>query len=190
MRFDMRAEPASSTLMWQETGKVLEGTDERIGIDVLVREYSRFVYKVAYGILRNCHDAEDVVQEVFLRVYRSGSKGVRDTHAWLARIAFRLAIDRLRKTQPSELGELQPASSDASAEHVAIQRERVAYLRKIIAALPDELRYPLVLSAIEELNSRQIAEVLGISESAVRGRVFRAREILKEKFAAVMDCKP
>jgi RNA polymerase sigma-70 factor, ECF subfamily len=60
----------------------------------------------------------------------------------------------------------------------------------LIAVLPEELRHPLLLSAIEELNSRQIAEVLGVSESAVRGRIFRARQILKEKLAALTGTNP
>ena len=63
-------------------------------------------------------------------------------------------------------------------------------MHRLIASLPDELRYPLVLSAIEELNSRQIAEVIGIPESSVRGRLMRARQLLKEKLAAMPEVKP
>jgi membrane fusion protein (multidrug efflux system) len=70
------------------------------------------------------------------------------------------------------------------AEHTAIRRQQVDRVHRLIAALPEELRYPLVLSALEELNSRQIGEVLGIPESSVRGRILRARQILKEKLAA------
>ncbi len=170
--------------MWRETDKVLPGADDVARVEHIVREHSRFVFKVAYGVLRNPHDAEDVVQEVFLRVHRSGTNSVVDLRAWLARIAFRLAIDRVRKPQTEELGAAEPPSSDANAEHLAIYRQRVLQVQRLIAALPDDLRHPLVLSAIEELNSQQIAEVLGISESAVRGRIFRARQMLKERLAA------
>jgi RNA polymerase sigma-70 factor, ECF subfamily len=186
----MRAQPISSTFTLRETDRVLQGTQEFAEMESIVREHSRFVFKVAYGILRNPHDAEDVVQEVFLRVHRSGSKGVLDMRAWLARIAFRVAIDRVRKPQPDELGELDPPSSEADAESVAMHRQRVAEVTKLIAALADELRHPLVLCAIEELSTAQIAEVLGISEAAVRGRIFRARQILKEKLAALLEVKP
>jgi RNA polymerase sigma-70 factor, ECF subfamily len=79
------------------------------------------------------------------------------------------------------------ASGEPDAEHLAIHRQRMERVHKLIAALPKELRYPLVLSAMEELNSRQIAEVLGIPESSVRGRVFRARQMLKEKLSAVTE---
>jgi RNA polymerase sigma-70 factor (ECF subfamily) len=74
-------------------------------------------------------------------------------------------------------------------EEVAIHRQRVERVQKLIAALPDDLRYPLVLSAIEELSSRQISDVLGISESSVRGRIFRARQILQEKLVALTKQK-
>jgi RNA polymerase sigma-70 factor (ECF subfamily) len=175
--------------MWQES-RVLEGTDDWAALESVVREHSRFLFKVAYGVLRNSHDAEDVVQEVFLRVHRSGTKDVIDMPAWLARIAFRLAIDRTRKPQGAALDDTDIPSAGASAEHLAIDRQRVNQVQRLVAALPDELRYPLVLSAFEELNSRQIAELLGISEGSVRGRIFRARQILKEKLSAQMEKKP
>jgi RNA polymerase sigma-70 factor (ECF subfamily) len=87
------------------------------------------------------------------------------------------------------LGELEPHSAGADAERLAIHRQRIQQVQRLIAALPEELRYPLVLSAMEELDTRQIAEVLGISEAAVRGRIFRARQILKEKLAAITEAK-
>ncbi len=185
----MAAQPTSSAFRWEETGRVLERTDEFATVESVVREHARFVFKVAYGILRNSHDAEDVVQEVFLRVHRSGMNDVLDKQAWLARVAFRLAIDRLRKPQALELTELEMASTDPDAEHLAMHRQRVQQVQKLIAALPEELRYPLVLSAVEELSSRQIAEMLSIPESSVRGRIFRARQILKEKLSAVTEKK-
>ena len=186
----MRAQSISSTFTLRETDPVLQSTQELAEVEAIVREHSRFVFKVAYGVLHHSHDAEDVVQEVFLRVHRSGTKGVLDVQAWLARIAFRVAIDRARKPRGDELGELDPASGEANAEEVAIHRQRVVRMRRLIAALPDELRYPLVLWAMEELNSTQIAGVLGISEAAVRGRIFRARQILKEKLTALSEVKP
>ena len=168
---------------------MLADADQFATLESLVREQARFVFKVAYGVLRNSHDAEDVVQEVFLRAHRSGLSGVLDLKAWLARVTFRLAIDHLRKPRGLDVADLQMASDQPDAEHLAIDRQRVAQVQKLIAALPEELRYPLVLSAIEELNSRQIAEVLGIPESSVRGRIFRARQMLKEKLSAVTEKK-
>lgn len=167
---------------------MLESTDDLASFESLVRQYSRFVFKVAYGVLRNPHEAEDVAQEVFLRVHQKGTKGVEDMRAWLATMAFRISIDRVRRPQPVEF-EVEPLSADPSAEQVAIHRERVKQVQRLIPALPDELRYPLVLSAIQELSSPQIAVMLGISEAAVRGRIFRARQLLQEKFAATAGKK-
>jgi len=163
--------------------------DEFATLETVVREHARFVFKVAYGVLRNSHDAEDVVQEVYLRVHRSGMKDVEDVRAWLARITFRLAIDRLRKPQGVDLGGVEPLSEVPDAEHLAMHRQRVEHVQKLIASLPEDLRYPLVLSAMEELNSRQIAEILGNPKSSVRGRIFRARQVLKEKLSALSETR-
>jgi RNA polymerase sigma-70 factor, ECF subfamily len=183
----MPAQPFSSTWTWQETSKVLRSTDGFADLESIVRQHSRFVFKLAYGVLHNAHDAEDVVQEVFLRLHRHGTKGVADMRAWLATLTFRIAIDRTRRAEAVELGDLEPPSVGPDAEAVAIHRQRVAHVQRLIAALPDELRYPLVLSAMDELNSRQIAEVLGISEAAVRGRIFRARQLLKDKVSSLLE---
>ena len=162
---------------------MLDGTDEFTNLELAVRQQARFVFKVAYGVLRNSHDAEDVVQEVFLRVHRKGTEGVQDLPAWLATIAFRLALDRTRKPQALDIEEFELPTHEPNAEHIAIRRQQIDRLHRLIAALPENLRYPLVLSALEELNSRQIGGILGIPESSVRGRIFRARQILKEKLA-------
>ena len=178
----MAANPTSFVILPQET-PLLDGTDEFATLELAVRQHGRFVFKVAYGVLRNSHDAEDVVQEVFLRVHRNGTAGVNDLPAWLATITFRLALDRARKPDALDITKFDLATNAPDAERVVLHRQRIDRVHKLIAALPQELRYPLVLSAIEELNSRQIGEVLGIPESSVRGRILRARQILKEKLA-------
>lgn len=162
---------------------MLDGTDEFMNLELAVRQHARFVFRVAYGVLRNSHDAEDVVQEVFLRVHRTGTRGVRDLAAWLATIAFRLALDRTRKQETLDIAQSELSSNAPDAEYIAIHRQQIDRVHRLIAVLPEDLRYPLVLSALEELNSRQIGEVLGISESSVRGRLLRARQVLKEKLA-------
>ena len=173
--------------MLQETSKVLESTDDLASMESLVRQYSRFVFKVAYGVVRDPHEAEDVVQEVFLRVHKKGTNGVEDMRAWLGTMAFRIAVDRIRQPRANELGDLEPLSEDPNAEQIAMDRQRVSFVQRLIAALPTDLRYPLVLSAMKELSSPQIAEVLGISEAAVRGRIFRARQVLKDKLSALTE---
>jgi RNA polymerase sigma-70 factor (ECF subfamily) len=173
----------------QETTLALDGQRDTTAMESVVRQHARFVFKVAYSVLRNVHDAEDVAQEVFLRVHRDGTRGIRDLQAWLATIAFRLAMDRKRRPEALDVAEMELPADDISAEQSAIERDMVERVQRLIASLPDELRHPLVLSAIEQLTSRQIAAILGIPESSVRGRILRARQLLKEKLAAVSEVK-
>ena len=157
-------------------------------LESVVREHSRLVFKVAYAAVRNRHDAEDIVQEVFLRVLRSQDRlaQVADLRAWLARIAWNVASDRRRGQRDSEdIEQVPEPRSVAPSPERQVERQQMAdVVAKMIAALPRDLRDPLVLSTMEEMAGVQVAEVLGIPETAVRSRVFRARQILKEKLAA------
>jgi RNA polymerase sigma-70 factor (ECF subfamily) len=163
-------------------------------LETAVREHARLVYRVAYSVLRNHHDAEDATQETFMRVirYRRKLEGVRDPKTWLARIAWRVAVQRGRRRQESSLDEesiaaavLQMRSQLASAEDFTLGEEMSGLLESLIAALPENLRDALRLSTIEELGPSEIAEVLEVSESSVRSRLFRARQTLKDKLAAL-----
>jgi RNA polymerase sigma-70 factor (ECF subfamily) len=163
-------------------------------LEALVREHSRLVYRIAYAVLRRHHDAEDATQETFMRVLRYSSKlaSVEDHKTWLARIAWRVAIDRSRQRgctreiplEDPEKPVAEVASSDASADQTVLSAQVSAAVEKMIAALPEKLRAPLILSAIEEMSPREVAATLGIKEAAVRSRVFRARQILRDKLAA------
>ena len=167
------------------------GRDEAIA--GMVRQHSRLVYRIAFAVLRRHHDAEDATQETFLRVLRYSSKlaAVEDPKTWLARIAWRVAVDRSKRSgrrqeipldQPEQLMQ-EVVSPNATADQTIQGTQVGAVLEKLIAALPEKLRAPMVLSAIEEMTPRQIAATLNINEAAVRSRVFRARQILKEKLA-------
>ncbi len=162
-------------------------------LEALVREHSRLVYRIAYAVLRRHHDAEDATQETFLRVLRYSSKlaEVEDPKTWLARIAWRVAVDRGKKHgRQREIALEDPekplpdiASSEATADETMRGAQLTLVLEKLIAALPGKLREPLILSTIEEMSPREVAATLGVSEASVRSRVFRARQILKEKLA-------
>ena len=162
-------------------------------LEALVREHSRLVYRIAYAVLRRHHDAEDATQETFMRVLRYSSKlaAVDDPKTWLARIAWRVAVDRSRqhgRTREIPLEDpskpiAEVASSDASADETVHGTQVSAVLERMIAALPEKLRQPLILSTIEEMSPREVAATLAINEAAVRSRVFRARQILREKLA-------
>ena len=163
-------------------------------LETAVREHARLVYRIAYSVLRNHHDAEDATQETFIRVlrYRRKLEGIRDPKTWLARIAWRVAVERGTKQPEISLSEMenqaavmQLRSQVTSAEESVVGNEMAELLGCLISVLPEPLRDALRLSTVEELEPGEIAEVLGTSESSVRSRLFRARQILKEKLAAL-----
>jgi RNA polymerase sigma-70 factor (ECF subfamily) len=161
-------------------------------LEGLVREHSRLVYRIAYAVLRSHPDAEDSTQETFLRVLRYSSKlaMVEEPKRWLSRIAWRVAVDRSRRrarTREILLEDpekpIEVAASEAPADEAMRRAQIGSALEKLIAALPAKLRHPLVLATIEEMSPREVGATLGINEAAVRSRIFRARQILKEKLA-------
>jgi RNA polymerase sigma-70 factor, ECF subfamily len=163
-------------------------------LEAAVREHARLVFRIAYSVLRNHHDAEDATQETFVRAlrYRRKLEGVRDAKTWLARIAWRVAVKHGRRRKESSLDEdaigaavLKMRSQLTSAEEFTLGQEMSGLLESLITALPENLREPLRLSTIEELGPSEVAEVLEVSEASVRSRVFRARQILKDKLAAL-----
>jgi RNA polymerase sigma-70 factor, ECF subfamily len=175
----------------------VERTDEML--EALVREHSRLVYRIAYAVLRRHHDAEDATQETFVRVLRYSEKlaAVEDQKTWLARIAWRVAIDRSKRrgwAREIPLDDpakplVEVASSYTPAEENLQGAQLGTALQKLIAVLPTKLREPLILSTIEEMSPREVAATLGINEAAVRSRVFRARQILREKLEGIVEKK-
>jgi RNA polymerase sigma-70 factor (ECF subfamily) len=141
---------------------------------------------VAFSVLRNPSDAEDAVQEAFLRVlrHRDTLHEVRDQRVWLIRIVWNIVLDRKRraKTRPetddvAELARVLPSDS-LTAEQIASAAQHHAHVLACIEQLPAKEREVLMLSAFEELSSVEIAAVLGITESSVRSRLFRARNLV------------
>lgn len=154
----------------------------------LVERQARFVFRVAYAMLRNRADAEDVVQDTFLKLYRSGAwERMNNERAFLARTAWRLSVDRLPKLVNDPRAGREPASGASNPEESVIAGDWNAALHRLVDALPEELRQPLALSTVEELSSREISDVMGIPEGTVRTRLMRAREILKGKIAALRE---
>jgi RNA polymerase sigma-70 factor (ECF subfamily) len=134
-----------------------------------------------------------------MRVLRYSSKlaAVEDPKTWLARIAWRVAVDRVRRRgRTNEIALEDPekpvaevASSDMPADQTVHGTQVSAALERMIATLPDKLRQPLILSTIEEMSPREVGATLGINEAAVRSRIFRARQILREKLAERLGTK-
>jgi RNA polymerase sigma-70 factor (ECF subfamily) len=161
--------------------------------EAVVRDHSRVVYRIAYSVLRNHHDAEDATQETFIRFLRWWKRldPARDRRAWLARTAWRLALDRRPKHREISLDDAAQAVSTlrargAGVDEMASHQQMEALLERLMAALPPELREPLLLSTVESLTSPEIAKILGIPDGSVRTRLMRARQILKEKVAVIL----
>jgi RNA polymerase sigma-70 factor, ECF subfamily len=162
-------------------------------VEDLVQQHSRLVYRIAYAALRSHHDAEDATQETFVRVLRYGHKlaAVENHKTWLARIAWRVAVERSRQRgRQREIplddpeGPVEEVRSAVVPADEAIHGSEVGeLLERLIAALPEKLREPLILSTVEEMSPREVAATLGINEAAVRSRVFRARQILRGRLA-------
>ncbi len=161
---------------------------EEAQVAALVNQYAGALYRVAYSVLRNPADAEDAVQEAFMRVlrHRGTLDEVRDHRVWLIRIVWNIVLDRKRraKTRPetddvAELARVLPCGG-LSAEEIASAAQHHAKVLGCVEKLPAKERQVLMLSAFEELSSVEIAEVLGITESSVRSRLFRARNLMAE----------
>jgi RNA polymerase sigma-70 factor, ECF subfamily len=172
-------------------------SDDEAQFANLVERHWRFAWKIAWALLRNLQDAEDAAQEAFLKMLRAEAwRNLRDERAFVARVVWRTAIDQLsaRRTRIHfhaesaanglSLVEDLP-SNDLGPEEVAVAADLASAIHRLIDALPEELRQPLVLSA--ELNSREIAETMNIPEGTVRTRLMRAREILREKLATMEE---
>jgi RNA polymerase sigma-70 factor (ECF subfamily) len=149
-----------------------------------------------YRMVQNPAVAEELAQEVFLRVYRARASYVASAKftTWLFRIALHLALNNLRDArgdrETASLDEetedglrIQVADRGPSVEQRLIDQARLAEVRRAVQALPDKQRAAVLMHKYEEMGYAQIAEVLGCSESAVKSLLFRAYETLRARLA-------
>lgn len=166
-----------------------EGLDREF--EDCLRATSTLAFRVAYGVLRNRQDAEDVAQDAFAKAHRTfGQLRDRDRFkAWLVRMTWRLAIDRWRSERRRTAREqaADPPIERPTTEQDAISRERAAQVRRAIDELPDKLRVVVILSAIEEHDVREVAALLGLPEGTVKSRLFLARKGLAERLRCLTN---
>jgi len=146
---------------------------------------SRLAYRVARGVLRNDADAEDVAQESLLRAFRKFAR-LRDRnrfHAWVVRISFRLALDRLRSAKRRELREAEwmRQQDRLQAGSPRDSHEFLQHLERAMEDLPEKLRLVLLLSAMEGHSLEEVAVLLSVPVGTVKSRLFFARKQLAEK---------
>jgi RNA polymerase sigma-70 factor, ECF subfamily len=170
---------------------------DQSAFDFLVQKYRRPLVSFMYRMARNTAAAEDLAQEVFLRVYRS-----RETYeatakftTWLYRIATNLAVNHARDTRKErpevtlsldepdeETGTtMDVADATMTAEEALVRRERLAAIRSKVEALPERQRLAVIMHKYQQMDYKQIADVLKLSESATKSLLFRAYETLREQ---------
>jgi RNA polymerase sigma-70 factor (ECF subfamily) len=157
-----------------------------VDLTAIVETYSTLLFRVANSVLRSRAEAEDVVQDAFLRVleHRHKLDEVRDLRLWLVKITWNLSLDRKRRKRPDQLDEAfaqSLASATMPAERALAEAQRYQAVLREIEKLPKAERHVLLLSAVEEISSQEIATVLGRSDSAVRALLSRARARLRER---------
>ena len=164
----------------------MEGARSEIDLAALVETHSSLLFRVAHSVLRSRAEAEDVVQDVFVRVleHRRSLIAVRDMRVWLVRVAWNLAIDRRRRIRPEQFDEGFAEgliARNLPADEALNEAQRLRAVVRELERLPRAERDVLLLSVVEELGTAEMAEVLRRSESAVRALLFRARTRLRER---------
>ncbi|HEX6495426.1 MAG TPA: RNA polymerase sigma factor [Acidobacteriaceae bacterium] len=188
----------ATTHDWREGAAVPPKTSEEearadeSSFQRFVERNMRFAFRVAWALLRDRSDAEDAVQDCFLRLYRKRAWfAIEDERAYLARVVWRMARDRQRRPVREEGGmEMDTiTATDHSPEAAVASSLAVTRIHRLIDTLPEELRQPLVLSTLEEMTSAQIGIALGIPEGTVRTRIQRARALLKQKLGPFTEVR-
>ncbi|MBV9572459.1 MAG: sigma-70 family RNA polymerase sigma factor [Acidobacteriales bacterium] len=168
---------------------------DEAAFEFLVQKYRRPMVSFMYRMAHNSAAAEDLAQEVFLRVYRSRANYQPSAKfsTWLYRIATNLAVNHARDTrndrpnrtvsldepEPSTGQTLDVADAKLTAEEAIVRRERMAAIRQRVQALPERQRMAVLMHKYEQMGYKQIAEVLKLSESATKSLLFRAYETLR-----------
>src|ERR1700719_1520008 len=161
----------------------------------LVNRYERKIFRLTMNITRNREDAEDAMQEAFMKAYSHLSGFQEDSrfYTWLVRIAANEALMRLRKRRPNQFSLDEPIESEddfvpqqiedwgPSPEQRFAQTELRDILRGVIEELPPDFRIVFLLRDVEGLSTQDTAEAVGISEAAVKSRLLRARLKLRKK---------
>jgi RNA polymerase sigma-70 factor (ECF subfamily) len=158
--------------------------------DEIVREHSARVYRLAYRLTGNQHDAEDLTQEVFVRVFRSLSSYTPGTfEGWLHRITTNLFLDQARRKQrirfdglPDDVGDRLPGREPGPER--AWEHNNLDYdVQQALDALPPDFRAAVVLCDIEGLSYEEIAATLDVKLGTVRSRIHRGRSLLRAELA-------
>lgn len=181
---------------------VARGNEMAFGI--LLKRYERPLTTFAYGFMRDAQRAEDITQEAFMRVFRNAYryKPMARFSTWVYRITTNLCINELKKQRLRQMTSIdQPLSADPDSTKVvekiasdsatplsqAEEKELQTLLARAVENLPDDQRTTLIMVEYNHLPYKEIADVLGITVSAVKMRIKRARENLRQMFKFLED---
>jgi RNA polymerase sigma-70 factor (ECF subfamily) len=168
--------------------------------ETIVRQNWRKVFNVAYKFVGKHDEAEDLTQDIFLKIFRA--LGTFDRRAnfqtWIVSISRNLCIDHYRSVRKErqmiatevDAGDLQPVSSDRGPYHAAEHQDLRGLLRQALQTLPASLRTAVVLRDLQELSYQEIAEKLGLPEGTVKSRINRGRIELAHQLKRLQDKQP
>jgi RNA polymerase sigma-70 factor, ECF subfamily len=181
----MSADPPAASPETIETliQRCLEG--DQLAWEAIVRQYWRKVFNVAYKFVGKHDEAEDLTQEIFLKIFKSLDTFDRRANfqTWLISVSRNLCIDHYRSVRKEretidrdvDAADLSPASDHQEQMTALEQRDRVVLLRRALASLPHTLRTAVLMRDIQELSYQEIAERLRLPEGTVKSRINRGR---------------
>jgi RNA polymerase sigma-70 factor (ECF subfamily) len=168
--------------------------------ETIVRQNWRKVFNVAYKFVGKHDEAEDLTQDIFLKIFKALNTFDRRANfqTWIISISRNLCIDHYRSVRKErqtiarevDTGDLQPASSDRGPYHAAEHQDLRGLLRQGLQALPATLRTAVVLRDLQELSYQEIAEQLGLPEGTVKSRINRGRIELAHQLRRLQDKQP
>jgi len=170
---------------------------DKAAFEVLVKRYSKYVYTTAFFMVRNSHEAEDISQEVFVKVYLAigGFRGLSSFKTWLRKLTVNTCIDKIRvksKTSDKKISldsmiengrEVLLYAFNQNVEKYFQERETVKNVLKIIVNLDESYRLPLILRDLQDYSYIEIAEILKKPVGTIKTNIHRARKIIKDLLA-------
>lgn len=161
----------------------LEGS--QTGFEALVRKYQDKVLNIVYSLAGRDVEIEDIVQEVFLKVYYKIGffRGESRFSTWLYRVTVNTTYDflRKRKARPAEDHFFEPASSSEGPRELLLGKEKEEAIKKALENVPFKFRAAVVLKDLEDLSYAEISEALHCSIGTVESRIYRGRQFLKKE---------
>lgn len=178
-------------------GSILAGNHDNFRM--LVEKYQQMVFSIAMGFVHNKEEAEDLTQDIFIRVYRSLGKfrGESLFSTWLTRITINACLNHTRKISVNLIlnritlasgrrsdKEPQITLYEENPEEMIIREEHRAWLQKALDTLPEKQRTAIILSKYDDLPQKEIAEIMNLTEGAVEALLQRAKKNLREKLSS------